>query len=87
MFYQNTNKNNPAGQLAVQERRYTRIRRQQGAHDGAETDMMNAVEMAPLSLQCHHHLSDSPGNAISLAEYLVKHRGDPALKVCVEHPT
>ena len=87
MFYQNTNKNNPAGQLAVQERWYTRIRRQQGAHDGAETDMMNAVEMAPLSLQCHHHLSDSPGNAISLAEYLVKHRGDPALKVCVEHPT
>ena len=87
MFYQNMNKNNPAGQLAVQEWQYTHIWRQQGAHDSAETDMMNAVEMAPLSLQCHHHLSDSPGNTISLAEYLIKHQGDLALKVCVEHPT
>jgi len=81
------NKKNPAGQLAAQEQRYTCIQRQQDAYDGAETDMMDAVETAPLSLQCHHHLSDSPRNIISLAEYLAKHQGDPALKVCAEHPT
>jgi len=88
MFYQNTNKKNPAGQLAAQEQWYTCIQRQQGAYDGVETsDMMDAVKTAPLSLQCHHHMSDSPRNIISLAEYLAKHRGDPALEVRAEHPT
>jgi len=46
---------------------------------------LDVVEPAHLSLQRHHHLSDSPRNVVNLAEYLVQHQGDPALKVGVKH--
>ena len=81
------NKKHPAGQLATQERRHTCIRRLQDARDSTETGMTDSdvVEPAPLSFQRHHHLSDSARNVFNLAEYLVEHRGDPALKVGVKH--
>ena len=67
-------------QLAAQERRYTRIRRQD-IHDSVETGVMNTDEAAPESFRPHHFLSSSPNNVINLAEYTFQRQGDPAFKV------
>ncbi|KAH7902872.1 hypothetical protein BJ138DRAFT_1200325, partial [Hygrophoropsis aurantiaca] len=74
-FYANTNKRNVSQQLAKQERRHTRMRRQMG------TEIKGHVESVPaLTPELHHNLSDAPSNVINLASFFNDHREDPAVK-------
>ena len=80
-FYQCTNKQEPAGQIAKQERRYTRVRRQYSSYVDAEDDTDPQNNTTPVSLEPHHRLSNSPINTFNLAEFLQSWPDDPALQV------
>ncbi|KIJ58626.1 hypothetical protein HYDPIDRAFT_33994 [Hydnomerulius pinastri MD-312] len=77
-FYQSTNKQDPTRQLAKQERWHTRARRQLEARFDPDENLRNTD--TPLPPELHHKLSDSPCNAINLAEFLSNHLGDPSVK-------
>jgi len=76
MLYRSTNKQDPAKQLARQERRRTRIRRQQSS-----TTLLHDTRSSDLPPEVHHFLSSNHCNKINLASYLGEHRDDPAVKV------
>jgi hypothetical protein len=78
MLYQSTNKQDTSKQLAKQERRRTRIRRQQSSKS---TILAHNICTSDLPPEAHHFLSGDRSNAINLASYLSEHRDDPAIKV------
>jgi hypothetical protein len=75
-LYQSTNKQDVSKQIAKQERRRTRIRRQQQSATPPDNTCSS-----DLPLIAHHCLTSHPTNAINLAIYLREHEGDPAIKV------
>ncbi|KIK33786.1 hypothetical protein CY34DRAFT_99004 [Suillus luteus UH-Slu-Lm8-n1] len=77
MLYQSTNKHDTSKQLAKQERRHTRIRRQQSSES---TILALNIYTGDLPLKAHHSLSANQSNNINLASYLGEHRDDPAIK-------
>ncbi|KAF8835227.1 hypothetical protein BDN67DRAFT_1015721 [Paxillus ammoniavirescens] len=77
-FYQSTNKQEPAKQLARQERRHTRVRRQlDRVNTAVGLKQKSSENMPPVA---HHNLSDSSTNAVNLAKFLSDRPDDPALK-------
>ena len=82
-FYKSTNKKNPAWQLAKQERRHVRVRRQRDiymcSNDHDEGNTKNGVASLPPHL--HHRLSDLSSNAFNLVEFLQSSPDDPAFHV------
>jgi len=76
MLYQNTNKQDTSKQLAKQERRRTRVRRQQRS-----TTLLQDMHTSDLPIEAHHFMSGNKSNVVNLARYLSDHEGDPAIKV------
>ncbi|KIK81964.1 hypothetical protein PAXRUDRAFT_14969 [Paxillus rubicundulus Ve08.2h10] len=79
-FYQSTNKQEPAKQLARQERRHTRVRRQLDAVHSSATSGLEQKNHEELSPVVHHNLSSSSNNTINLAKFLSDRSDDPAVK-------
>ncbi|KAH7927896.1 hypothetical protein BV22DRAFT_1006163 [Leucogyrophana mollusca] len=71
-FYGSTNKKEVSKQLAGQERRHTRMRRQRQS--------LTTPDFSPLPPELHHNLSDSPSTVINLAQFLREHQEDPSIK-------
>jgi hypothetical protein len=85
-FYQSTNKKDPAGQLAKQERRHTRVRRQHDVYMGSDDQDKGDTDVpdncsAWIPPHLHHQLSDSLSNTFNLAEFLQSSPEDPAFHV------
>jgi hypothetical protein len=76
MLYQNTNKQDVSKQLAKQERRRTRVRRQRQS-----TGLLQDIPTSDLPIEAHHFMSSNTSNLMNLARYLSEHEGDPAIKV------
>jgi hypothetical protein len=75
MLYENTNKQDVSKQLAKQERRRTRVRRQQQS-----TALLQDKHISDLPIEAHHSMSNT-SNFLNLTRYLSEHEDDPAIKV------
>lgn len=70
------------GQLARQERRYTRVRRQRDVYmDSNDQDEGDAALAEDTPPHLHHRLTNSISNIFNLAEFLQSSPGDPAFHV------